>query len=93
MASEPAHGLPTGGAEPVDPNEPHYCSCQRISFGEMIACENEACPIEWFHYECVGLTEEPTGKWYCPMCALFKSATGSGVKRSRPSLEGTPAAA
>lgn len=21
----------------------------------MIGCENEDCPIEWFHFECVGL--------------------------------------
>uniref|UniRef100_A0A7S0BHS8 Inhibitor of growth protein N-terminal histone-binding domain-containing protein n=1 Tax=Rhodosorus marinus TaxID=101924 RepID=A0A7S0BHS8_9RHOD len=24
----------------VDPNEPRYCSCRQVSFGEMIACEN-----------------------------------------------------
>lgn len=24
----------------ADPSEPKYCHCQRISFGEMIACEN-----------------------------------------------------
>lgn len=35
-----------------------YCLCQRISFGEMIACDNDDCPIEWFHYGCVGITEE-----------------------------------
>ena len=38
----------------VDPNEPLYCSCQRVSFGDMVACEADTCPIEWFHYECVG---------------------------------------
>lgn len=26
---------------PIDPNEPVYCYCQQVSFGEMIACENE----------------------------------------------------
>lgn len=25
----------------ADPSEPKYCHCQRISFGEMIACENQ----------------------------------------------------
>ena len=29
------------GGAPVDPNEPKYCICNRVSFGEMIACENE----------------------------------------------------
>lgn len=26
------------------------------------------CPIEWFHFGCVGLTAKPKGKWYCPRC-------------------------
>ncbi|EFN57412.1 hypothetical protein CHLNCDRAFT_142851 [Chlorella variabilis] len=54
----------------ADPSEPKYCHCQRISFGEMIACENPDCPYEWFHFDCVGLTEEnrPKGKWYCKDC-------------------------
>jgi hypothetical protein len=26
----------------VDPNEPTYCICKQVSFGEMIACDNEA---------------------------------------------------
>lgn len=25
---------------PVDPNEPTYCYCNRVSYGEMIACDN-----------------------------------------------------
>ncbi|KAI5649926.1 hypothetical protein M9H77_35931 [Catharanthus roseus] len=25
---------------PVDPNEPTYCTCNQVSFGEMIACDN-----------------------------------------------------
>jgi hypothetical protein len=35
----------------------------------MVACDNPECPIEWFHFACVGLTEQPKGKWYCPDCA------------------------
>lgn len=32
---------------PVDPNEPRYCICQRVSFGEMIGCDDEeVCPVE-----------------------------------------------
>ncbi|GKT44041.1 uncharacterized protein ColSpa_04222 [Colletotrichum spaethianum] len=26
---------------PIDPNEPRYCDCNRVSFGEMIACDND----------------------------------------------------
>lgn len=25
---------------PIDPNEPLYCYCQQVSFGEMVACDN-----------------------------------------------------
>lgn len=53
---------------PVDPNEPTYCLCHQVSYGEMIGCDNPDCPIEWFHFACVGLTIKPKGKWYCPKC-------------------------
>ncbi|KAL2097463.1 hypothetical protein ACEWY4_006670 [Coilia grayii] len=53
---------------PIDPNEPTYCLCEQVSYGEMIGCDNEQCPIEWFHFTCVGLTYKPKGKWYCPKC-------------------------
>ncbi|OBR14173.1 PHD-finger domain-containing protein [Colletotrichum higginsianum IMI 349063] len=36
---------------PIDPNEPRYCDCNRVSFAEMIACDNEYCDKEWFHLE------------------------------------------
>lgn len=25
----------------------------------MIACDNEECSVEWFHYACVNLTKKP----------------------------------
>ena len=58
----------------ADVGEPKYCYCNRISFGEMIACESEDCPIEWFHFSCVGLTEDnrPKGAWVCPDCQRKK---------------------
>ncbi len=56
--------------EPViDPNEPVYCFCKRIAFGDMIACDNEDCDVEWFHYPCVNLTRKPRNSWICPTCA------------------------
>jgi hypothetical protein len=72
----------------IDPDEPRYCLCNRVSFGVMICCENTdvstsntpwravltwvQCEKEWFHLECVGLTEIPprTTKWYCPDCRV-----------------------
>ncbi|KAI8075609.1 hypothetical protein BDF21DRAFT_69125 [Thamnidium elegans] len=53
---------------PIDPNEPVYCYCQQVSFGEMLACDNDQCEIEWFHLECVGLKTPPKGTWYCKNC-------------------------
>jgi len=53
---------------PVDPDEPTYCLCEQVSYGEMIGCDNNDCDIEWFHFNCVGLTSKPKGKWYCPNC-------------------------
>ena len=45
-----------------------YCICQTVSFGDMVACDNEDCPYEWFHWSCVGLKSEPNGTWFCPEC-------------------------
>lgn len=52
----------------IDPNEPLYCFCQQVSYGDMVGCDNDSCDKEWFHYGCVGLKEPPIGKWYCSTC-------------------------
>jgi len=52
----------------IDPDEPRYCLCDQVSYGEMIGCDNDLCPIEWFHFNCVQLASKPKGKWYCPKC-------------------------
>lgn len=48
--------------------EPTYCICNQVSYGDMICCDNDACEIEWFHFQCVSLASKPKGKWYCPNC-------------------------
>ncbi|EGC45909.1 p21ING1c variant 2 [Histoplasma capsulatum var. duboisii H88] len=45
-----------------------YCTCRSVSHGDMVACDNDDCPYEWFHWKCVGLTREPLGTWYCEEC-------------------------
>lgn len=45
-----------------------YCICHNVSHGDMVACDNDSCPNEWFHWECVGLKSEPIGTWICPDC-------------------------
>ena len=47
-----------------------YCTCRSVSYGNMVACDNEACPFEWFHWSCVGIKAEPQGKWFCPECRV-----------------------
>lgn len=57
------------GNEDADNNL--YCFCQRVSFGEMIGCDNDDCKYEWFHWSCVGITAPPKDDevWYCNDCA------------------------
>ncbi|KAJ5273845.1 Zinc finger PHD-type [Penicillium angulare] len=45
-----------------------YCTCRTVSHGDMVACDNDSCPYEWFHWKCVGLSREPVGTWYCDEC-------------------------
>ena len=32
-----------------------------VSYGQMVGCDYEDCPIGWFHTDCVGLTHTPVG--------------------------------
>ncbi|KAJ5698152.1 Zinc finger PHD-type [Penicillium macrosclerotiorum] len=66
-----------GGDEDVDEEDDEdegaedtrvYCTCRTVSHGDMVACDNDSCPYEWFHWKCVGLTREPVGTWYCDEC-------------------------
>lgn len=34
---------------PVDPNEPTYCFCNQVSYGEMIACDSPNVCIDDFN--------------------------------------------
>lgn len=38
---------------PVDPNEPTYCLCHQVSYGEMIGCDNPDVSVHgkiWRHF-------------------------------------------
>ena len=45
-----------------DTNE-SWCICGGLNCGSMIACDCDECPYEWFHFECVGITDAPSGEW------------------------------
>jgi hypothetical protein len=47
--------------EEPGPDEPRYCYCNGISYGEMVACDADDCKKEWFHLECAGLKVAPRG--------------------------------
>eukprot|EP00834_Sanchytrium_tribonematis_P006966 NODE_570_length_5905_cov_0.420944.p5 type:complete len:160 gc:universal NODE_570_length_5905_cov_0.420944:4746-5225(+) len=44
--------------------EQKYCYCQQPASGEMVGCDADNCPIEWFHLGCTNLIKIPTGKNY-----------------------------
>jgi len=53
-----------------------YCTCHSVSYGNMVACDNNGCPFEWFHWNCVGLKSEPVGLWICPVCTRSMKKPG-----------------
>lgn len=70
-SAPPLEPQPEEEQEQIDPSEPRYCNCGDVSWGTMIACDNEEnCEKEWFHLDCVGLEDLPPRrtKWYCPDC-------------------------
>eukprot|EP00474_Spongospora_subterranea_P010674 CRZ11132.1 hypothetical protein [Spongospora subterranea] len=86
---KPGLANPRSSMSPTDvlntyPSEPLYCLCRKVQFGDMIACDEDSCDIEWYHYECVGLKTAPKGKWYCPGCRLKRAPVKA------PSLATTP---
>lgn len=49
-----------------------FCYCNRVSFGDMIACDNPRCTLKWFHLGCAGYVEPPEGDlWFCENCTKF----------------------
>ncbi|KAF2243407.1 hypothetical protein BU26DRAFT_466024 [Trematosphaeria pertusa] len=77
--------------EEIDPNEPRYCVCDDVSYGQMISCDNN-CEREWFHLECVDMTEKDIpsrrAKWYCPDCRKAMGTDAYGNPLVAPPLPG-----
>jgi hypothetical protein len=66
IAPEQENEYPEAESE-EDGDEPRYCYCNEVSYGNMVACDNDDCPREWFHLACVNLDKAPVGrtKWFC----------------------------
>jgi hypothetical protein len=50
-----------------------YCTCKKPKADDLIGCDSDTCKVEWFHIECVGLKEVPTGQWFCDECKQEKN--------------------
>ena len=51
--SNPQFGGPPGPGGPeqdwnFDPNEPRYCICNQVSYGDMVACDNDDVSTSYF---------------------------------------------
>jgi len=51
------------GKAPLDSSE-LWCICGGPECGDVIACEHKDCPVEWFHFQRVGLSTAPSGEWF-----------------------------
>ena len=72
----------------IGPQEPVYCFCNYISYGNMIKCDNPNCKREWFHFHCVGLKNQPKGKWFCSeKCAKEFFKRNRGIKNVKQKKE------
>ncbi|KAL9617338.1 MAG: hypothetical protein Q9160_007868 [Pyrenula sp. 1 TL-2023] len=47
-----------------------YCTCNQVSYGDMVGCDNDDCPYQWFHLKCVAITKSPREDelWFCEEC-------------------------
>jgi len=71
-------------AEEEIEDETLYCICQKQSYGDMIACDNEdGCPYEWFHLACVGLKIPTPEKWFCSACSKDKGIPTTITRKGR----------
>ena len=42
---------------------PLWTVLKLVCFQDMVACDNDECPYEWFHYPCVGISAPPKGTY------------------------------
>lgn len=66
----PGHNTNADGDVDMDEasDDTKYCYCHDVSHGDMIACDNADCKIQWFHWTCAGIESEPQGEWLCREC-------------------------
>ncbi|KAI0774538.1 hypothetical protein C8Q74DRAFT_1218285 [Fomes fomentarius] len=62
-----------------DADDELYCYCQKLSYGEMIACDNESCRFQWFHISCLNLPANQSlpDTWFCDECSALLGKTNT----------------
>ena len=59
------------------------CYCRGGEHGQMVGCDNEHCPYQWFHLECLKLKAFPRSKtWYCPECQKRRRGKSIRIQRT-----------
>ena len=59
------------------------CYCREGEHGQMVGCDNEDCPYQWFHLDCLKLKAFPKSKtWYCPECQKRHRGKSMRVQRA-----------
>ena len=59
------------------------CYCRGGEHGQMVGCDNDDCPYQWFHLDCLKLKAFPKSKtWYCPECQKQRRGKYSRVQRA-----------
>jgi len=80
-----AEGDDDSSKEIGDPDDTTlYCYCRKMSYGEMVGCDNDDCPYEWFHLSCTGIKGPLPDSWYCADCAPKFQFGGPSEKSRKP---------
>ena len=64
----------------AEDKEDSYCICGEGYVGQMVACDSADCPVQWFHFKCVGLAKKASQHWknvvinstICFLCSNIK---------------------
>jgi len=64
-----------------------YCFCQKLSYGEMIACDNPDCNYQWFHLPCVNLKPPLPDNWYCSECVTKVEGAAALLAQAQAATE------
>lgn len=74
-------------------SERRFCVCNKLEYEETgpfssqgdilwVECGNPHCKLQWFHFDCMGITSKPKGKWYCPHCRCSADRPNRALRTS-----------